>query len=119
MLNAYPYTPGHLMAVPYRHVPDLAAAEPDELCDLLELAQGAERLLRRAYGCRSVHTGANLGSAAGAGVPEHLHLHVVAWPEDPLWQRCAGSAESPETLAESWRRLSAARDELEAGRVAP
>ncbi len=112
MLNAFPYTPGHMMAVPYRHAPRLEDLPQDELVELLHLAQLAERLLRRSYGCRAVHVGANLGAAAGAGVPEHLHLHIVARPESPLWERCAEAAAAPESLAQSRARLQAALEEL-------
>jgi ATP adenylyltransferase len=112
MLNAYPYTPGHMMAIPYRHAPGLADLPHGELLELLQLAQLAERLLRRAYGCRAVHIGANLGAAAGAGVPEHLHLHIVARPESPLWDRCAEAVATPETLSTTRARLEAALAEL-------
>jgi ATP adenylyltransferase len=105
MLNAYPYTPGHMMAVPHRHAADLGGLPHEDLLELLELSQWAERLLRRAYGCRSVHIGANLGAAAGAGAPEHIHLHIVARPESPLWERCAESLEAPEALTATWQRL--------------
>ncbi len=107
MLNAYPYTPGHLMAVPLQHGGRLADFSPAQIHELMSLAQLGERLLRRAYGCRRVHVGANLGSAAGAGVPEHLHLHVVARPESPLWERCAQESDSPEPVTETLSRLRA------------
>ncbi len=105
ILNIYPYTPGHLMAVPYRHVAHLGDLEAEELPELFRLSQLAERLLRRAYGCRSVHTGANLGRAAGAGVPDHLHFHSVAWPEDPLWETCCVAGRPPESIDETYRRF--------------
>ncbi len=111
MLNTYPYTPGHLMAVPMRHASSTREMPREEWMELLELCRRGEWLLRRAYGCRSVHIGANLGAAAGAGVPEHLHFHVVAWPEEPLWSQCRTAADAPESLADSYRRLRELLDE--------
>lgn len=108
LLNLYPYTPGHLMAIPYRHVATLQELREEELSELLAVSALAERLLRRTYGCRSVHTGANLGAAAGAGVPGHVHLHTIAWPESPLWEACRDSEEAPEDLATTYARLAAA-----------
>ncbi len=114
MLNAYPYTPGHMMAIPDRHAAELGGLPREDLLELLELSQLAERLLRRCYGCRSVHIGANLGAAAGAGVPEHVHLHIVARPESPLWERCGASLAAPEAVPATWQRLQAALGELSA-----
>lgn len=111
MLNAFPYTPGHMMAVPYRHLSEGTALSPEEFTELLELAGLGERLLRRCYGCRSVHGGANLGSAAGAGVPGHLHLHVIARPESPLYERCQQAHEPPEPVEETYARLHAVLQE--------
>jgi len=108
VLNIYPYTPGHLLAVPYRHVGTIAGLEREELDELLAFAQLGERLLRRTLGCRSIHTGANLGRAAGAGVPQHVHFHVVAWPEGELWKRWEGATALPEALEQTYRRLAAA-----------
>ena len=113
VLNIYPYTPGHLMAVPYRHVATLGELEPAEIEELLDFCRRGEEALRRAYGCRSVHGGANLGRAAGAGVPGHLHLHLVAWPAGQLWQRWATAEEPPETLPETYTRLTRLLDEIE------
>jgi ATP adenylyltransferase len=107
VLNIYPYTPGHLMAVPYRHAAGLGGLSASELEALLRLAQLGERALRRSFGCRSVHVGANIGRAAGAGVPGHVHLHVVGWPERGLWERWADAQAPPETLRETYARLRA------------
>ncbi len=105
MLNLYPYTPGHLMAIPYRHLSSTIEIESNELGELMELCCLGERLLRRAYGCRSIHIGANLGEAAGAGVPGHLHFHIVAWPEQPLWEACKNDTRPPEAVQETYKRL--------------
>jgi ATP adenylyltransferase len=113
LLNAFPYTPGHLMAVPYRHLADSTALTPDEFGELLAFAGLGEQLLRRCYGCRSVHGGANLGAAAGAGVPGHLHIHLIAWPEPPLYERCQDALEPPEPLPETYQRMCAVLAELQ------
>ena len=105
ILNAYPYTPGHLMAVPYRHAARTTDLAPEELREALDLCCLGEKLLRRAYGCLKVHGGANLGAAAGAGVPGHLHFHIVAQPAGPLWERCKSGDAPPESLEQTHRRL--------------
>ncbi len=107
VLNIYPYTPGHMMAVPQRHVATIGELQADELDELLGLCSIGERLLRRSCGCRSIHVGANLGRAAGAGVPGHLHFHIVAWPEGQLWDRWAEAEVLPETLEVTYARLTA------------
>ncbi|MFH1144180.1 MAG: HIT domain-containing protein [Candidatus Eisenbacteria bacterium] len=119
VLNIFPYTPGHLLAVPYHHAAHISDLSPAQLAEVLAFCQIGERLLRRTMGCRSIHTGANLGRAAGAGVPEHVHFHVVAWPEQELWKRWESAAELPEALEQTYRRLAEALTELEAPPGAP
>lgn len=80
VLNAYPYAGGHLMVAPYRHTGDLNDLTEDELKDLMVLARRCQRLLARAFRPDGFNIGFNLGAAAGAGIPAHLHLHVV-----PRW----------------------------------
>jgi len=80
IMNRYPYSAGHLMAVPYRKVADLEALTPAERGELLDLAIYAERLLRDVVKAQGFNVGFNLGSAAGAGVESHIHLHIV-----PRW----------------------------------
>ena len=80
MLNRYPYNTGHLLAAPYRHVADLAQLTREERLELLDLCAAAEETLRRAMAPEAFNIGCNIGKAAGAGVADHLHMHIV-----PRW----------------------------------
>ena len=81
LLNAFPYAPGHLMVAPYRHVSDLEELDEQELLELMLLARRAILALRRAMNPAGFNVGLNLGAVAGAGIADHLHLHVV-----PRWE---------------------------------
>jgi ATP adenylyltransferase len=81
MLNAFPYTSGHLMVSPYRHVGELEALDEEETGELMTLAKSALRALRTVMNPAGFNVGLNLGEVAGAGFGDHLHLHVV-----PRWQ---------------------------------
>jgi ATP adenylyltransferase len=80
MLNAFPYAPGHVMVAPYRHVAALEDLDDAELLELMQLARHAIGAVRRAMAAEGFNVGLNLGKVAGAGIAEHLHLHVV-----PRW----------------------------------
>lgn len=80
VLNLYPYNPGHLMVVPYRHVAGYDELTPEEVADVGALTQEAVRALRAASGAHGFNVGLNLGGVAGAGIAAHLHQHVV-----PRW----------------------------------
>src|SRR5688572_11795126 len=80
ILNAYPYNPGHLMAVPYRHVAGLDELTVEELHEMADLCQRAVRALKAASGPHAFNLGMNVGALAGAGIAEHIHQHVV-----PRW----------------------------------
>ena len=80
VLNKYPYNNGHLMVVPYSHVPSLAGLKVEELNELAALTQQSELALREAYNPHAMNIGINLGKPAGAGIVEHVHIHVV-----PRW----------------------------------
>ncbi|MBS1370025.1 MAG: HIT domain-containing protein [Lentisphaeria bacterium] len=80
MLNRYPYNMGHLLAVPYRHAGDLPLLSAEERTELFELCMRAELTLRRTMEPAGFNIGFNIGSAAGAGVADHLHMHIV-----PRW----------------------------------
>ena len=110
LLNAYPYTSGHLMVLPKRGVPalaDLTDAEHTELWEGVRLAVAA---LTEAYAPQGINVGANLGRGAGAGVPDHLHVHVLPrWTGDTNFMTSVANVRVlPEALGESWRRITAA-----------
>jgi len=109
ILNKYPYNNGHLMVVPHRHVGRLADLETDELGELSGLAQLAERALEQAYAPHGFNMGLNLGRPAGAGVLDHLHLHVVPrWNGDTNFMSVVGETRVlPEELTDTAARLRA------------
>ena len=93
MMNRYPYTVGHLMAVPYRKVAELSALGENEIVELWNLVVHAQALLRAAVKAQGFNIGLNLGQCAGAGVPDHLHLHIVPrWTGDTNFMPIIGGA---------------------------
>ena len=107
VLNKFPYSNGHLLIVPCRHVRALAEANADELNELMALTQRAERVLAEAYAPHGFNVGMNLGQPAGAGVPGHVHIHVVPrWDGDTNFMTVtAGTRVIPEDPDETVRRL--------------
>ena len=90
-LNRYPYSNGHVMVVPNRHIGSLAEATPDELMELMVLTRRAELALTEAYQPHGLNLGINMGRPAGAGVPGHLHMHVVPrWNGDTNFMTVVG-----------------------------
>lgn len=114
MLNAYPYAPGHVMVAPYRHVAGLEELDDDELLDLMRLARRAVLALKTAMAPAGFNTGLNLGKVAGAGIAEHLHLHVVPrWDGDVNFMPLlADTHVIPQALQASREALVAALREL-------
>lgn len=108
LLNIYPYTSGHLMVLPNRAVAGLADLESAEHAELWDLVRDATVALERAYECEGINVGLNLGVAGGAGVPGHLHVHVLPrWSGDTNFMTSvAGVRVLPEPLAETWRKLT-------------
>ena len=80
IMNRYPYTNAHLMAVPNRHVADLESLTPNEIAELMRLVQDSVGILKGAVAAQGFNVGINLGRVAGAGVADHLHIHIV-----PRW----------------------------------
>ena len=103
ILNLYPYNNGHLMVVPNRHVPSLQAATPDELAELMRLTRHAEMALTEAYQPQGINVGINLGRPAGAGIVDHLHVHLVPrWTGDTSFMSVVGNVRVlPEELAQT------------------
>jgi diadenosine tetraphosphate (Ap4A) HIT family hydrolase len=110
VLNAYPYTSGHLMVMPLRHVAELHELADDEADELFGVVRHASKAIGDAYQPEGLNVGANLGRAAGAGVPGHLHLHVLPrWAGDTNFMTSIAEARVlPESLGDSWRKLKAA-----------
>ncbi len=110
ILNAFPYASGHLMAVATRHVGGLEEATPEELAEVMTLVQVSVRALEAAYRPDGFNVGMNQGRVAGAGVPGHLHLHVVPrWNGDTNFMPVIGDTRVlPESLEATYDRLSAA-----------
>ena len=110
ILNKYPYASGHVMAAINRHVGSLEEATPEEIGQAMELVQAAIRALGRAYAPDGFNIGVNLGRAAGAGVPGHLHIHVVPrWSGDVNFMPIVSDTRVlPESLDTTYDRLLAA-----------
>lgn len=110
VLNAYPYTSGHLMVVPVRHVAELDELDDDEARGVMTLTQQATTAIRVAYLPQGMNVGMNLGRAAGAGVPGHLHVHVLPrWAGDTNFMTSVAEARVlPEPLSKALERLRAA-----------
>ena len=107
MLNAYPYNPGHLMIAPVRHVGELTELTEEELVDAGRLQQRAVQALRDEMNPQGFNVGMNLGRVAGAGVPGHLHWHVVPrWNGDTNFMPVTGHTRVlPESLDDTYKKL--------------
>jgi diadenosine tetraphosphate (Ap4A) HIT family hydrolase len=107
LLNAYPYTTGHLLVMPRRHLSGLDELTWGESSSLWEATRTAVAVLGKAYGPDGANIGANLGRAAGAGIPAHLHLHVLPrWSGDTNFMTAvAGVRVMPESLTDTWTKL--------------
>ena len=108
ILNRYPYTSGHIMVVPIRHEPALETLDPNERAEMMELTSRSTAVLRRVYQTVAFNVGMNIGEAAGAGVKEHVHIHVVPrWVGDTNFMSTLASTRVlPETLDDTWKRIS-------------
>lgn len=108
ILNAFPYGSGHLMVMPQRAAADLADLDSAESAELWAGVQAAVRAVRLAYSPDGVNVGINLGEAAGAGVPEHLHVHVLPrWSGDTNFTTTVAETRVlPEPLDLTWQKLT-------------
>jgi len=107
LLNLFPYTSGHLMIVPYEHQASLAAVDAATTTEMLELAKRAQAALEAEYHPDGFNIGMNLGRSAGAGIADHLHLHVVPrWSGDANFVSVVGETRVlPEDLATTCQKL--------------
>ena len=114
ILNRFPYTSGHLMVVPFSHVPSLEMLTPETRAEMMELATYALEVLRVVYTPDAFNMGANIGAAAGAGIAEHVHFHVVPrWSGDTNFMTALDETRVlPETLPDTYRRIREAWESL-------
>ena len=118
ILNIFPYNNGHLMVSPYQHVPSPECLEPDTLAELMRLVTFSICLLRQAMHPQGFNIGVNIGKAAGAGIDDHMHIHIVPrWEGDTNFLPIlAETRVVPELLDETYRKL---RQIIDAGEVTP
>jgi len=107
MLNGFPYTNGHLMVAPYKHTADMEELDEAELLEINKLVARSLGWLKEAYKPDGFNVGVNLGSAAGAGIPSHIHWHVVPrWEGDTNFMPVVGDVRVlPQSLGESYDKL--------------
>lgn len=110
VMNLYPYNAGHVMIAPRRHVGSLAEATPEELAETMTLARRLETVMAELYAPEGINLGLNLGKAAGAGVADHIHLHMVPrWVGDTNFMTTVGGTRViPEDPVEACAKLKAA-----------
>ncbi|HET8892346.1 MAG TPA: HIT domain-containing protein [Candidatus Angelobacter sp.] len=107
MLNAFPYTSGHVMIVPYDHVDELTKLSQSAAGEMMELTQRMEAVLRELYRPDGINLGMNIGKAAGAGVAGHIHMHILPrWFGDVNFMSSVGETRVlPEDLVTTYKKL--------------
>ena len=107
ILNTFPYTPGHVMVVPYAHLDELQKLPSGAANEMMALSQRMETVLRELYHPDGINLGMNIGKAAGAGIAGHIHMHVLPrWVADSNFMTVVGETRVlPETLEMTWRRM--------------
>jgi ATP adenylyltransferase len=110
ILNRYPYTSGHVMVVPYAHTADFARLDAETTSEIMSLAQRVQAALDRVYHPEGFNLGMNLGRSAGAGIADHLHLHLLPrWQGDTNFMTTVGETRlEPEELSTTYAKLRAA-----------
>jgi ATP adenylyltransferase len=113
-LNIYPYNNGHLMVVPYQHVESPEMLDEPTLIDIMRTTNHALAVLRKAYNPPAFNLGANIGAAAGAGIAEHYHFHIVPrWNGDASFMTTIGSTRViPDTLDNTYNELKSTWQKL-------
>jgi len=114
ILNLFPYNSGHLMIVPNRHIATLSAASHAERCEMMDLTRVAEQALTEAYRPQGLNVGMNLGRSAGAGIVDHMHIHVVPrWNGDTNFMTVVGEVRVlPEDMVQTAERLRPVFDRI-------
>jgi ATP adenylyltransferase len=109
ILNLYPYTSGHIMVAPVAHQPSLEFLDPDSRAEMMELVSQSMVVLKESYRPQAFNLGANIGEAAGAGEPGHVHLHIVPrWTGDTNFMSTLGGTRVlPEALEDTYKRIKA------------
>lgn len=107
IMNRYPYNNGHLMIVPFKHIPDLNGLDDEEMLELMKLTKLSIRCLKEAFSPDGFNVGINLGKIAGAGIEAHLHIQIVPrWAGDSSFIAIFGETRViPEHLQETFKRL--------------
>jgi len=108
VLNAFPYNSGHMMVVPYEHQSDFTALPAATLEEMMALAQIAVAVLQQEFRCEGANVGLNIGKAAGAGIKDHLHLHIVPrWGGDTNFMTALDDTRVvPQSLEDTWAGLA-------------
>ncbi len=114
VMNLYPYNNGHIMVVPNRHLAQLSELEAEERNDLFALVACSENIIKEKYNCDGLNVGINLGKAAGAGVDEHLHIHIVPrWFGDVNYMSSTGDIRViPEDFNKAYKSLKELYDRI-------
>ncbi len=107
LLNLYPYNNGHLMVAPYRHIGDLSSLEDDEILEMFNFVKIFKEKIKEKMKCDGFNIGINLGRTAGAGVEDHIHIHLVPrWNGDTNFMPIIGDAKViPQSLEKTWELL--------------
>jgi ATP adenylyltransferase len=110
ILNTYPYTPGHVMIVPFLHIDELQSLPVEAAHEMMDLSQKMERVLRTLYTPDGINVGMNIGKAAGAGVAGHIHMHALPrWVADANFISVVGETRMlPESLEMTYERIKRA-----------
>jgi ATP adenylyltransferase len=108
ILNTYPYTPGHVMIVPYAHLDELRKVPAEAASEMMHLVQRMESVLRELYHPDGLNFGMNIGKAAGAGIAGHIHMHALPrWVADSNFMTVVGETRVlPETLDVTWQKIT-------------
>ncbi len=107
LMNLYPYTSGHIMVLPYRHIATIEGLDADERTEMFDLVALSVKVLKKALSPDGFNVGINLGNAAGAGLEDHLHIHIVPrWNGDNNFMSVVGEVRViPEGIVKTWEKL--------------